>query len=204
VRWLSPREERFYDLLERQAQIAREGAAALAAIDGDAKAVRDRLEQLEHAGDAVVAEVDEALARTFVTPIEREDIQRLSSEMDDVIDLATLAARSFVLFGVERPSAALSRLLRTLAEASAVLDRALPKLRRHAYDELLEAAREVRRLEKDGDATFRAAISELFHDRAIDGKQLIREKELLEDVEAAIDHCHRVASTLSNLAVKHA
>jgi uncharacterized protein Yka (UPF0111/DUF47 family) len=207
VRWLLPKEERFYDLLERQAVIADDGAAALAELrDGKASmvALRERLQELEHQGDAVVAELSDALARAFVTPIDREDLQKLSSELDDVIDLTTLAARSFVLFGVERPSEGMSRLLGTLATCTATLRRALPHLRGHAYEALLEAGRELRRLENEGDQIFRDALSRLFHDPDIDGKVLIREKELLEDLEAAIDHCYHVARTLAHVAVKHA
>ena len=206
IRWLLPKEEHFYDFLERQAAVAHDGAAAFARFrDGDAKAeaVRDELQALEHAGDEIVCGMEEALARTFVTPIDREDLQRLSAELDDILDLTNLTARSCVLYGLKRPTGAMTRLADMLVACTGRLKEAVPKLRRHAYGELLEEGRAMRKLEKEADQVFRAAISALFHDPALDGKSLLREKELLEDLERAIDLCQRVAGTLTNLAVKH-
>ena len=79
----------------------------------------------------------------------------------------------------------------------------MPELRRHRYTQLMEATREVRKLEKEADAIFRQETSRLFHDPSIDVKELIRQKTLLDDIEHAIDRCEHVASTLTNLAVKH-
>jgi uncharacterized protein Yka (UPF0111/DUF47 family) len=76
-------------------------------------------------------------------------------------------------------------------------------LRAHEYDKLIEASREVRKLEKDGDTVFRTAVSTLFKNQTIDAKQLLREREVLEHLENSIDHCQRVGSTLANLAIKH-
>jgi uncharacterized protein Yka (UPF0111/DUF47 family) len=84
-----------------------------------------------------------------------------------------------------------------------VLKGTVPKLRQHKYADMVEAARTLRKHEKEGDKTYRDAISRLFHDDAIDAKTALKQREVLEDVERAIDHCDHVATTLSNLAVKH-
>ena len=89
------------------------------------------------------------------------------------------------------------------ATQSKILKDALPNLRKSKYESLIEASRTLRKLEKDGDAIFRSAVSALFHDDTIDAKKLIREREVLDDLEKAIDHCDHVASTLANLSVKH-
>jgi uncharacterized protein Yka (UPF0111/DUF47 family) len=206
VRWLLPREDRFYGFLEGQAHVAREGAVALAKFkeaDATAEGVSAAVQALEHQGDKLVHEMEEALAKTFVTPIDREDLQRLSSQLDSVLDLTNAAARASVLYGLARPTEPMRKLIDILLECVDSLDKAMPALRKHAYQELIEAKHQIHKLEKSGDRVFRDAVSALFHDEAIDAKVLLREREVLEDLENAIDYCEHVADTLTNLAIKH-
>ncbi len=205
VRWLLPREDQFYGFLERQARIAHQGAQALAEFrPGRAIAdVESKVQQLEHEGDKVVHEFEEALQQTFVTPIDREDLQLLSAELDDVLDLTNSAARACALFGVDEPTEPMLQLIDLLVQASAELEAALPYLSKHDFTALMAASRTIRSLEKDADRVFRSALSRLFHDQSIDAKTLLREKEVLENLEHAIDRCERVASTLAHLSVKH-
>lgn len=206
IRFFLPREDHFYDYLERQAEAAHLGAQALARLRDPAVtpgAVREAVQAHEHEGDKVVHEMEEALAKTFVTPIDREDLQRLSAQLDDVLDLANGTARACVLYGVERPTEPMIRLMELLQKATGVLKDAMPRLRRHEYAELLEASRAMRQIEKEGDGVFREAISALFHDASADARRMLREKEVLEDLENAVDQCESVAETLANLAVKH-
>jgi predicted phosphate transport protein (TIGR00153 family) len=206
VRWFLPREDHFYGFLEAQAEVAHEASLAVARFKDEsvsAEAVRQSVQELEHKGDRIAHEVEESIARTFVTPIDREDLQKLSQELDDVLDLMNGAARACVLYGVERPTQPMVGLIDKLVECTAVLKNALPHLRRHEYSDLIEASRLVRKLEKDGDTVFRTAVSTLFKNADIDAKQLLREREVLEHLENSIDHCQRVASTLATLAIKH-
>lgn len=206
VRWLLPKEEHFYDFLERQAVAAHDGASALAAFKDEgssAEAVAKSVQGIEHQGDAIVHELEEALAKTFVTPIDREDLQKLSSQLDDILDLTNGAARGSVLFGVVRPTPAMSTLIDKLVTCTTVLKDALPNLRKHAYSELIAASRVLRQVEKEADVVFREAVRGLFGDDKIDAKVLLREKQVLDDLEKAIDRCEYVADTLANLAVKH-
>ena len=206
IRWFLPKEDKFYDLLEQQAAVLHEGALALARLDAaepDMVAVRDAVQDLEHQGDKVMHEVEEALARTFVTPIDREDIQKLSSELDDILDVTNRAARAFVLYGIRTPSPPMRRMFELFVASTELLKTSLPSLRKNAYDELREATRGVKVLEKEADGVFRQAVSDLFNDPAVGAKDVLREKEVLEDLEAAIDQCEDVAEFLTNLAVKH-
>lgn len=207
VRFLLPRADHFYEYLERQADVAQRGALVLARFGGpeggSAQDVCDAVQVLEHEGDGIVHEMEEALAKTFVTPLDREDLQRLSMELDDILDLTNATARVALLYGVERPSEATRQLTAILVEATAILARIMPALRKNRYTEIIDVARTVRKLEKDGDQIFRQETSRLFHDPSIDPRELIRQKTLLDDLEGAIDRCEHVASTLTNLAVKH-
>lgn len=206
VRWLMPREDHFYGLLERQADACHEAAQALAKFKDPANKtedVRNAVQVVEHKADDIVREMEDSLARTFVTPIDREDLHRLSSTLDDVVDLTNLAARASVLYGVTRPTEPMVQLIDLLGRCTELIKTTLPKLRTHEYQELIEMGRKLRTLEKDADNVFRSAVSNLFKDPAVDAKVLLREKEVLEDLEAAVDHCDDVADVLSNLAVKH-
>lgn len=215
IRWFLPREDHFYDFLEKQATAAHDGAKALSkfATNGaTAIETRDAVQVIEHEGDRFVHEMEEALARTFVTPIDREDLQRLSSELDTVLDLTNGAIRACVMLGVDKPTDAMKQLIDIIVRCTSEMDKAMPKLRKHEYHELVECARRLRKLEKEGDSIFRGAISELFRSEAAggpfregasDARVLIREKTVLEDLENAIDQCDAIADTLANLAVKH-
>lgn len=207
VRWLLPRADHFYDFMERQAAVAHQGALALQRFGtperGSAQEVCDAVQALEHEGDKIVHELEEALAKTFVTPLDREDLQRLSIELDDILDLTNATSRVALLYGVDRPSEASVRLCAILVEATELIEKVMPALRHHRYQELIEASRAVRKLEKSADAIFRQETSRLFHDSSLEARELIRQKALLDDLENAIDHCEHVTSTLSNLAVKH-
>jgi uncharacterized protein Yka (UPF0111/DUF47 family) len=215
IRWLLPREDHFYDLVEQQAAFAHEGAKALSkfATNGTtAEQARDEVQHIEHEGDRMVHEMEEALARTFVTPIDREDLQRLSSELDTVLDLTNGAIRACVLLGVEEPTDAMRKLIEIILRSTLTISAAIPKLRKHEFHDLVVAARELRAIEKEGDVIYREAVSELFRSEtkggafragAGDARVLIREKTVLDDLENAIDQCDSIADILAHLAVKH-
>jgi uncharacterized protein Yka (UPF0111/DUF47 family) len=201
-----PNEDRFYDFLERQGQLALEGARALArfAVEkAPADTVRDAVQDVEHRGDAVVHEMEDALARTFVTPIDREDLKRLSDELDDVLDLTNAAARVCVLMGIEQPTQPMLDLIGQLVKCTEVIAESVPHLRKHQYHDLVMASRTLRTIEKEADRIYRDAVRRLFQDPAIDAKMLLREKEMLDDLEKAIDRCEHAGETMAHLAIKH-
>jgi uncharacterized protein Yka (UPF0111/DUF47 family) len=205
IRLILPKEDHFYAFLERQATAARDAAKAFAAFkDGKtAAAVRDAVQEFEHEGDKIVHEMEEALAKTFVTPIDREDLQSLSSVIDDVIDLTNYAARASALYGIDKPSPAMVKLSDVLVRCTEAINATMPNLRKHGYPAIIEDSHKVRTLEKEADAIFREAVSALFGDATIDARVLMREKEVLQDLETAVNHCQHVADRLTNLAVKH-
>jgi uncharacterized protein len=207
VRWLLPREDHFYAILERQAAVTHQAAVELAKYhDGSAtpQAIRDEVQRLEHEGDACVRDMLKALARSFVTPIDREDLQRVSKKLDDILDLVNLAARTCVLFGVGKPTEPMLGLIERIETCTRIFIQAIGKLRTNSYHAMIDLCHEVGRLEKQGDDVFRDALGRLFQDPAIDAKTILREKEILEDLEKAINRCEQVAETLVNVAVKHA
>jgi uncharacterized protein Yka (UPF0111/DUF47 family) len=205
LRFLLPKSDHFYGFLERQMELAHRTAQAMAGFKdgGSAIAVRDAVQDLEHQGDAIVHQMLDALSATFVTPIDREDLQKLSKRIDDIADMTNATARACVLFGVEQPTKPMRHLIDKLVDCTALLNEAVPKLRVHAYPEVIRICSRVSNYEKDGDQVFRDALNALFHDPAIDAKTILREKEVLEDLEKAINRCDQVAEILTNVAVKN-
>src|SRR4051812_38373414 len=208
VRWLLPREDHFYEILERQASITHQAAIELAKYRDNGKtspqAIRDVVERLEEEGDVASRDMLKALARSFVTPIDREDLQRVSKKLEDVLDLINHAARTCVLFGVGTPTEPMLAQIERLETCTRIFTQAIGKLRGHRYHEMIDLCHEVNKLERQGDELFRDALGKLFHDPAIDAKTILREKEILEDLEKALNRCEQVAETLVNVAVKHA
>ena len=206
IRFLLPREDHFYGFLEKQAKVAHEGAQALAKFTDNghtAEEARAAVQKCEHEGDAIVHAMEEALAKTFVTPIDREDLQRLSSELDTVLELTNGAIRACTMLGVEEATEPMQKLVRILVDCTHRIDTVMPKLRRHEYAQIVTCTRELRKIEKDADTVYREAISSLFKDSSVDAKKLIREKTVLEDLENAIDQCDSIGDILANLAIKN-
>lgn len=205
VRWFLPKDDEFFALMETQGQVLHRAAKVLAELGtGPAEDISKRVQQLEHEGDGILHAVEDALAKTFVTPIDREDIANLANRLDDILDKTNLTARSFVLFGMDQPSVAMQRQMALLVACAAELEAALGHLHRGKFAELSESARRVKALEKEGDTVFRDAVAHLFRDPSIDAKELLRQKELLEDLEEAVDFCEDTGEFLAHVAVKHA
>jgi predicted phosphate transport protein (TIGR00153 family) len=206
IRFFLPKEDHFYDYLEKQAKVAHQGALELAKFTDNghtADEARAAVQKCEHEGDRIVHEMEEALAKTFVTPIDREDLQRLSSELDTVLDLTNGAIRACTMLGVETATEPMKNLVKILVDCTHRIDQVMPKLRRHEYSEIVDCTRVLRKIEKDADTVYREAISSLFKDSTVDAKKLIREQAVLEDLENAVDQCDSIGKILANLAVKN-
>jgi uncharacterized protein Yka (UPF0111/DUF47 family) len=206
LRFLLPKADHFYDFVERQAQIIHQAAQVMTeakAPGANLESLRQRIQELEHQGDQQVHQMLDALSATFVTPIDREDLQRLSKRLDDIIDLLNAAIRACVTFGVAQPTQPMRLLIDKLVECTALLLEAVPKLRSHSYPEAIRICARVSIAEKDGDSVFRDALVKLFHDPAIDAKTILREREVLEDLEKAINRCENVAELITSIAVKN-
>lgn len=205
LRLILPRSDHFYGFLERQAELVHEGAKTIATTGNpgvDLEQVRDRIQELEHQGDQQVHGMIDALSSTFVTPIDREDLQRMSKRIDDILDLTNAAIRACVILAVEQPTPAMRLLMAKLVESTTLIHEAVPKLRQHGYPEAIRICARVSISEKDGDAVYRDALSKMFHDPAVDAKTILREREVLDDLEKAINRCEQVADLITTVAVK--
>jgi uncharacterized protein len=203
IKWFLPKEDKFYAILEKQGKLTHETAIALAEFGNhDNVTVSEGVQDLEHEGDALVILLEEELAKTFVTPIDREDIHNLSIEIDDVIDFCNQAARSAVLFQVSRPTQAMVKLANILVKCTLQLSEVMPSLRKADFAEFHKFKISVKELEKEADKVYRAEISALVTDDS-NFKSFFSQKEVLDKLENAVDRCEDISQLLVNLAVKH-
>lgn len=199
-----PRERAFYDLLEKDAEGVASGARELRALVGDfehADVHRQRIHDLEHVGDELTHTILALLNRTFVTPIDRQDIHRLAGYLDDVLDGTEAVADLLVLHRISEPLPHLRMQADVLVGASEAVARAVRGLR--SFRETDRAWVDITRYERDGDHVYRRAVAELYSGEhgAMD---VLKWRDVLEEMEAAIDRCEDVANTLESIALKHA
>ena len=200
---LIPREERFFDDFIALAEQIRTGAGTLkqmlagtAPDMGKAEAIKE----IEHACDRTTRAIIDRLNRTFVTPLDREDIHALASHLDDVMDAidATAAVIRLYKISLVRPGA--RRLVEIIIESVDRIVQALAALERRAG--VLELAAQIKQLEHEADRCHQDAIVELF-DTERDPITVIKWKEIFDFLEAATDRCEDVANLLEGVIVKH-
>ena len=200
---LIPREERFFDDFVALAEQIRTGAGTLkqmlagtAPDMGKAEAIKE----IEHACDRTTRAIIDRLNRTFVTPLDREDIHALASHLDDVMDAidATAAVIRLYKISLVRPGA--RRLVEIIIESVDRIVQALAALERRAG--VLELAAQIKQLEHEADRCHQDAIVELF-DTERDPITVIKLKEIFDFLEAATDRCEDVANLLEGVIVKH-
>jgi uncharacterized protein len=199
----SSRDREFFDLFEEAAQNVVRGAdlldQMLAHFPERADLARD-IVICEQEGDRIAHDIHHRLNSTFVTPIDREDILELTSDLDDIIDLIDEVADYLGLYKIEAPMEQAQRMAHILLQATRQIAEAMPRLR--SFQAMSHFTVEVNRLENDGDRTVRHAIASLF-DNGIDPMVVIRWKDIFERLEEAIDACEHVANTLEGIIIKN-
>lgn len=202
-----PRDERFYDLFEASVRKVIEGATRLEELIRDFRDVPVRaklIKDTEHEGDVITHNTIEMLNRTFVTPLDREDIHGLICSLDDVLDYIEACAERLNLFKIARTTQEAVMLAGILVKAVRELEQAVFKLRRlKGADSILEHCIEINRLENEGDYLNRAAVAKLFEPQN-DPLEVIKWKEIYETLENAIDKCEDVANVLEAIVLKNA
>ncbi len=203
--WIIPQERQFFDLLEQLAATVNDGALALQDLLHDFHDVptkRRKIKDIEHRGDDLTHSVFEELNKTFITPIDREDIQALASSQDNVLDMIDAAANRFFLYGIDRPTDAMVLLADTIAQATALLLRAVGMIRnKKQAGEVEQIAVEVHRLENLADDLMNTSVAALFKES--DPIHIIKFKEITERLEQATDYCEDVANVLSDVVAKN-
>jgi predicted phosphate transport protein (TIGR00153 family) len=200
----SSRDREFFDLFEEAAGNAVRGAGLLDQMLSDYPDQADLARDIvicEQEGDRITHDIHHRLNSTFVTPIDREDILELTSDLDDIIDLIDEVSDYLGLYKIEAPMEQAQSMARILLQATRQIAEAMPRLRN--FQDLSHFTVEINRLENDGDRMSRKAIASLF-DNGIDPMVVIRWKDIFERLEEAIDACEHVANTLQGIVIKNA
>jgi uncharacterized protein len=202
---LFPREESFLPQFVRAAEIILEAANALDELAADFTDVElkvARIKHLEHEGDQVAHQTFGLLSRTWITPIDREDIHELVKALDDVLDYLDAAAARLVLYKIPAPTPALKAATAILVQSAEAICRAtglLGDLKNSA--KILEICVEINRLENEADTLNRISIGNLFETEK-DPMKLMKWKEIYEVLEEATDCCEDVANVFEQIVLK--
>jgi len=201
---LIPREESFYELYVQHGRLLGQAAELLRQLVesfDDVPAKVRRLHDIEHEADEVTHEVMRRLNTTFVTPLDREDIHELASRLDDVLDHLDAAGDLLVLHNIEKPLPEMKAQVELLVQAARTTEEAMQKL--PSFDQLGDYFVEINRLENEGDRIYRQAIADLFSGD-YNAMDVLKWKDIIDELEAAMDELEDVANTLEGIALKQA
>lgn len=200
---LIPREEKFYADFQMMADQLRAGAVLLEKMlstNPPDPSKPQEIKALEHHCDFLTHETIQRLNRTFVTPIDREDIHGLALVLDDVMDSIEATAALFPLYRIEKlrfGAVELARIITLQTDQIVAATAALEKRKG-----VMDMVAEIDRLEHEADEVYKKAIGQLFDDET-DPIVIIKWKEILYQLEKATDHCENVGNVLENVVVKH-
>jgi uncharacterized protein len=204
---LLPRETSFFDFFDRHAAKTVEGAkefVALAAGSIEVSNAAKRIKQIEHETDVITHHCVEALHKTFITPIERDDIHRLITRMDDIMDFVEAASERMALYELTNGTPELRALADVLVRSTEEVQRAVRGLRDMKNAELvIRSCIEINRMENEADDILRTAVAKLFKEEK-DPIMVIKWKEIYENLENATDRCEDVANIIEGVVLEHA
>jgi len=205
---LIPRDMEFYDLFEQEAAnlvVAAEKLVDLFNNYENVAAKARELKDLEHRGDVITHEIIARVHRTFVTPIDREDITLLAHSLDDVMDFIEAAGRTAYLYHIAQPTERARELARIVDKMARKLNEVMPQLRHHdKFKWILEQCVEINSLENEADDVHHAALAELFEACPSDACEVIKWRELYQHMEDATDRGEDVANVLEGVVLKYA
>jgi predicted phosphate transport protein (TIGR00153 family) len=204
---LLPRDEKFFDLFTVVASLSVEAAKLqLELLKADPlhrSPLVDAIKRLEHQADQITHEVVTRLDRVFVTPLDREDIHQLASRLDDVMDLIDGTARRVQMYHAgEAPTGSLL-MADVVVRATEQLLVAVQSLEKRKGQTVLDAVRQLKHLEEEGDSIYHEWVGRLF-DGSPDPLMVIKWKEIYDTLEDTLDNMEDVGNVLESISIKHA
>lgn len=204
---LMPKEGKFFDLFNEHAELCVKGAKEMVALmtNFDDLDIRvHAIEGIEKQADKVTHATLDALHKTFITPLDRDDIHQLITRMDDILDLLEDAAQTISLYDIKAITPEAKRLAELCLRCTEKVQAAVALL--HNMDnsrEILAICQKIDRLESDADHVMRAAMSKLFREEP-DVRNLIKLKAIYELLESVTDRCEDVANIIEGIILENA
>jgi len=208
VMWskLLPQKPEFFGLFSDHAELCEHGARLLQELLRAPRSAEKQVAEIhdvEHQADAVCQQTMEMLHRSFITPIERTDVHRLSSRIDDVMDHIEATAQCIALYEIREPLPEVIEMAQNAVRATEAMKRLVDGLGQGIdSDRMRELCRAVKHVEKENDRVLRRATARLFKHQQ-DPVMLIKWKEIYEDVELAIDCCEDVANIIEGVVLEN-
>lgn len=202
-----PTEGKFFELFTQHADLCVKGAKEMVALMTNFDDLENRvhaIESIEKQADKITHNAIDLLHKTFITPIDRDDIHQLITRMDDILDLLEDAAQTISLYDIKAITPEAKRLAELCLGCTEKVKSAVALL--HNMDnsrDILTICSEVDRLESDADHVMRAAMSKLFRDEP-DVRNLIKLKAIYEILETVTDRCEDVANIIEGIIVENA
>src|ERR1051326_2140597 len=203
--FLIPREEKFFDLFDQVADILANASQQFLDMVSTFQNLSERADQLkdsEHAGDLIVERIIRSLDRSFVTPLDREDIHSLATSLDDVLDNMEATSYRSSAFRIEKPTPEMVEMAQIIHECAKNVVEAVKLCRKMKdLDQLNICLREIGRLENEADRIYRDTEAKLFS-HPPDLLTLIKMRELYGWLEETVDACRAVAQIISEIVIK--
>lgn len=199
-----PREENFFKLFDESAYNIHKAAILMKEMVDNyslAEAKAKEIFDVEYEGDRITHEIIRTLNKTFITPIDREDIYNLASKLDDILDFIEGVTDRLIIYKIEEPTPECCKLVEIILRMSEVITWSISNLKElgHVYDHCIE----INRLENEADRITRDAIVRLFEEEK-DPIAVIKWKEIYEKLEDTTDSCEDVANILESIVLKNA
>jgi uncharacterized protein len=198
-----PRDEGFFDLFNELSTKLIASAALLRDLFSHPEQLDElagRIKDIEHEADHITHEVSTRLDKSFITPLDREDIHSLTQELDNVVDLINGTARRAQMFHLEESREPARRLCELLMASVRQLEKAVTAIKDPRT--VAVATREVKRLEAEGDTVYHTAMGQLFAGRP-DPLDVMKWKEIYDTIEETLDRCQTVAIVLESISLKN-
>lgn len=203
--WILPQDKHFFNMLENESQNVLDGSTAFLDLLKNYENIKEKqqkIKDIEHQGDDFVHEIFEELNKTFITPIDHEDISKLASAFDDVLDYIDGTATRLVLYDIQKPEENMIKLAEVLLKQATELKEALSGLRNIKNPKEIEKrCIEVNRLENVADDLYKNSVADLFKRK--DAIEIMKLKEVYERLEFATDKCEDAANVISDIVVKN-
>lgn len=205
----SKKDAAIYLLLESQANLATRSAEKFLEMANDFTRLdkyAKELEDLEHEGDELTHELQNKIAATFITPLDKEDLKELSQALDDVADYIEAAAARAQLYKLTEVRSELVTLSELLVQVTKLTEKAVATLRNgfSKPTDLKQTLTDIHTVENQSDKIFRMALSNLFDEPGIDALTVIKWKEMFDRIETAVDKCEGIAAIIGTILVKYA
>jgi predicted phosphate transport protein (TIGR00153 family) len=200
---LLPRDEKYFERFTELAVRIHEAAKILTRFfnrEASVATVADQVKRLEHECDEISHEILRGIDRTFITPIDREDIHQLAVRLDDVIDLIDGTVRRVSIFGIEKPTPISLKLAELIVTTTGELVEAVSQLQKQKG--VMARCIRIKQLENEGDVVYQEAIAGLFREN-LPAIEVIKWKEIYDNMERCIDQCVGVAHVLESVVLKH-